>query len=181
MSDEDIIQRYLQTDENAMVGELYNRYARLVFGLSLKYLKNKEESKDLLLGVFERLLVDLKKYEIKNFKSWLYTYTKNECLMFLRKKSLNVIESDVFEANVRAYDDEVELENSAEDKLVVLEKHVSTLAYEQQQCIRMFFMENKSYQQISDETGLTFKQIKSFIQNGKRNLRIKLSGLAVNE
>jgi DNA-directed RNA polymerase specialized sigma24 family protein len=91
-----------------------------------------------------------------------------------------VIERDVFEANVKVYDEEG-ITDANEEKLVLLEKHVSTLAYEQQQCIRLFFIENKTYQQISQETGLTFKQIKSFIQNGKRNLRIKLSGLAVNE
>ncbi|HLP14314.1 MAG TPA: sigma-70 family RNA polymerase sigma factor [Flavobacteriales bacterium] len=182
MSDEDIIQRYLRTDDNTMVGELYNRYARLVFGVGLKYLKNKEESKDVLFSVFEKLLADLKKYEIKNFKAWLYTYTKNECLMQLRKTKVKTIEKDVFDVQVGGVDEEEEeVEYNKEALLQSLEGHVEGLADEQKQCIKLFYIENKSYGEISEETGLTFNQIKSFIQNGKRNLKMKLSGVKNHE
>lgn len=182
LSDEDIIQRYLRTDDNTMVGELYNRYARLVFGVGLKYLKNKEESKDVLFSVFEKLLADLKKYEIKNFKAWLYTYTKNECLMQLRKTKVKTIEKDVFDVQVGGIDEEEEeVEYNKEALLQSLEGHVEGLADEQKQCIKLFYIENKSYGEISEETGLTFNQIKSFIQNGKRNLKMKLSGVKNHE
>ncbi|HYG53590.1 MAG TPA: sigma-70 family RNA polymerase sigma factor [Flavobacteriales bacterium] len=181
LSDEDILQRYLRTDDNAMVGELYNRYARLVFGVGLKYLKNKEESKDVLFMVFEKLLVDLKKYEIKNFKAWLYTYTKNECLMQLRKSKVRTIEKDVFDMQVGETEtDKLEAEDK-EAVLLSLENHVEELAEEQKRCIKLFYIENKSYSEISSETGLTFNQIKSFIQNGKRNLKMKLSGVRNHE
>lgn len=179
MSDEDIIQRYLKTDDNAMVGELYNRYARLVFGVSLKYLKNKEESKDVLLSVFEKLLADLKKYKISNFKAWLYTYTKNECLMQLRKNKVKTIENDICDLDF--LNEEVDVAQENESTLVLLEDFVESLMDEQKRCIKLFYIENKSYTQISIETGLTFNQIKSFIQNGKRNLRMKLNPIKANE
>jgi RNA polymerase sigma factor (sigma-70 family) len=183
LSDEDIIQRYLSTDDNTMVGELYNRYARLVFGVGLKYLKNKEESKDVLFSVFEKLLRDLKKYDIKNFKAWLYTYTKNECLMQLRKTKVRTIEKDVFDVQVSGADEEAEeeIQYDKEALLLSLESHVEGLADEQKQCIKLFYIENKSYSEIEAETGLTFNQIKSFIQNGKRNLKLKLSGVKNHE
>ena len=180
LSDEDIIQRYLSSGDNTMVGELYNRYARLVFGVGLKYLKNKEESKDVLLGVFEKLLVDLKKYQINNFKAWLYTYTKNECLMQLRKNKIKTIEPDIYQIELN--NNEIEL--TAEEKenaLVMLEDYIEGLIDEQKQCIKLFYIENKSYTQISTETGLTFNQIKSFIQNGRRNLKLKLTSIRTNE
>jgi RNA polymerase sigma factor (sigma-70 family) len=180
LSDEDIIQRYLKTDDNTMVGELYNRYARLVFGVGLKYLKNKEESKDVLFAVFEKLLSDLKKYKINNFKAWLYTYTKNECLMQLRKNKIKTIESDVHEMEFDT--DETEVNDvEKESVLVLLENSVETLVEEQKQCIKLFYIENKSYTEISVATGLTFNQIKSFIQNGKRNLKMKLTAIKTNE
>jgi len=179
LTDEQLIQRYLETGDNTPVGELYNRYARLVFGLSLKYLKNKDESRDILFGIFEKLLSDLKKYEIRNFKSWLYTYTRNECLMYLRKNRINTVSADVFDLPLKIQDEEEEQEKEVE--LESLEHVVETLTEEQKVCIRMFYIENKSYNDIATETGLSFNQIKSFIQNGKRNLRIRLAAIRTHE
>lgn len=179
-SDEDLIRCYLETGDNNPVGELYNRYARLVFGVCLKYLKNKDESRDILLGVFEKLLVDLKKYEIKNFKAWLYTYTRNECLMLLRKSRIKTIEADIFDTYLGAEEEEAPMQDK-ETVLASLEQSVEELNDEQRICIRLFYIENKSYNQIADETGLNFRQIKSFIQNGKRNLRVKLSAIRSHE
>jgi len=174
MSDEAVITAYVKTGEMNLVGELYNRYAHLVFGVALKYLKNKDESKDVMIQVFEKLLVDLKKYEILNFKSWLYTYTKNACLMAMRKREIKLSEKDAFDLPVKAaeesYADDVEM------KLHQLEVEVEKLNADQKICIRLFYLENKSYTQIMSETGFTFNQIKSSIQNGKRNLKIRLSG-----
>jgi RNA polymerase sigma-70 factor (ECF subfamily) len=180
LPDEDIIQRYHESGNNAMVGELYNRYARLVFGVGLKYLKNKEESKDVMFSVFEKLLVDLKKYDIKNFKAWLYTYTKNECLMQLRKQKIKTIDPDIYDVPVKATDDEGETEE-LEVSLASLEAQIEGLVEEQKICIKKFYIENKSYNEIAEETGLTFNQIKSFIQNGKRNLKMRLTGIKDHE
>ena len=182
LTDEQLVQRYLETGDNTPVGELYNRYARLVFGLSLKYLKNKDESRDILFGIFEKLLGDLKKYEIRNFKSWLYTYTRNECLMFLRKNRIHTVSADVFDLPLGIGEEEGQEE--AADKEAALEnlgQVVESLTEEQKVCIRMFYIENKSYNDIANETGLSFNQIKSFIQNGKRNLRIKLAAIRSHE
>lgn len=181
LTDEQLVQRYLQTGDNAPVGELYNRYARLVFGLSLRYLKNKDESRDILFGIFEKLLNDLKKHEIRNFKSWLYTYTRNECLMFLRKSKIHTVQADVFDLPIGIEEDNEEEIKDREKALQYLGHVVETLTEEQKVCIRMFYIENKSYNDIASETGLNFNQIKSFIQNGKRNLRIKLAAIRTNE
>lgn len=182
LTDEQLVQRYLHTGDNTPVGELYNRYARLVFGLSLKYLKNKDESRDILFGIFEKLLSDLKKYEIRNFKSWLYTYTRNECLMFLRKNRINTVSADVFDLPLKLQEEEEQEEGMEKETVLgTLEHMVETLTEEQKVCIRMFYIENKSYNDIASETGLSFNQIKSFIQNGKRNLRIRLAAIRTHE
>jgi RNA polymerase sigma-70 factor (ECF subfamily) len=62
-----------------------------------------------------------------------------------------------------------------EQQLLLLEEALKQLGAEQRHCIELFYLGQKSYQQIMTETGLSFKQVKSFIQNGKRNLKIALA------
>ena len=179
LKDEAIIASYAKTGEVNLVGELYNRYARLVFGVCLKYLKNKEESADVMIKIFEKLLDDLKRYEIQNFKSWLYTYTKNACLMSMRKRVLTTSEKDVFEFDAKLKDESTQ--NDIEEKILLLEDEVEKLENEQKTCIKLFYIENKSYTQIMTETGFSFNQIKSCIQNGKRNLKLRMNSILSNE
>ena len=178
-NDTALIAEYVKTGDNNTVGELFNRYARLVFGVGLKYLKNKDESKDMMLNVFEKLLADLKKHEIIHFKSWLYSYTKNSCLMAMRKQKVNIIEKDVFEISKQT-EEAFDVEEK-EIKIVALENELHQLSEIQKTCIRLFFIENKSYNEISKITGLNFNHIKSCIQNGKRNLKLRLTQIGINE
>lgn len=55
-----------------------------------------------------------------------------------------------------------------------LEEAMQHLKKEQKTCIRMFYLQRKSYQSIAEETGFNLLQVKSYIQNGKRNLRLLL-------
>jgi RNA polymerase sigma-70 factor (ECF subfamily) len=52
-----------------------------------------------------------------------------------------------------------------------LEQSLIELSQEQRHCVTLFYLQKKSYQQISESTGFNYMQVKSFIQNGKRNLR----------
>ncbi len=170
LSDEELIRQYKLKNNRLILGELYNRYIHLVMGVTLKYSKNKFDAEDLCSTVFEKLPNRISSSEIKNFKSWLYVVTKNEVFMFLRKKkiSLNDIEIEI--------KDELENENYLvkESKLNRLEEMVQTLKEEQKQCIELFYLKQKSYLEIAKILSLDVKKIKSAIQNGKRNLKIKL-------
>jgi RNA polymerase sigma-70 factor (ECF subfamily) len=178
-SDNELITEYKDTKNNVFVGILYKRYSHLVLGLSLKYLKDEDEAKDAVMQIFEKLLSDLLKHQIEYFKSWLYSMSKNHCLMIIRskqsklKKEIDIqIHADSFmetESNLHP--------NKAAEKEIqytLLEKAIEELNEDQKKCIELFYLKEKSYNEIVDITGYSLNEVKSFIQNGKRNLKIKL-------
>ncbi len=179
LSDLDLIFQYKKKNDPEVLGQLYSRYVVLVYGLCLKYLDNRESSKDAAMQIFELLATELHRHEINNFKSWLYVISKNFCLMELRKqKSLRkkeerwLIHQEDFMENSGELHHLDRIENPELDD--ILNDCIEKLKEEQRWCVRMFYFGNKSYRQITDETGLDEKKVKSLLQNGKRNLKICL-------
>lgn len=171
--DATIIAAYRNSSDNMYLGILFDRYCHLVFAVAMNYLKNEEDSKDAVIHVFEKLSVDLKKYDVKNFSHWIHSVTKNYCLRQLNKKMFTVSlndESKFIPAN--NYEQDATL---TEQLLLHLEEALSTLNEEQRKCIKLFYLEEKSYKEIESLTGYQYDKVKSYIQNGKRNLRIYLS------
>lgn len=178
--DEILLQNFRRTGDTLVLGELFKRYAHLVFGVCLKYLKDADTAQDMVMQVFEKLLTDLKKHDVQNFKSWLYMVSKNECLMLLRKEkthkhvefqTFNDKEEDDVETEPMAHLDEAE---QKELQLQQLEEGIKVLNEQQKKCIELFYLQNKSYDEVSEITGYSMLQVKSYIQNGKRNLKIYL-------
>ncbi len=166
-------------NDKLFVGILYKRYAHLVLGLSIKYLKDQDEAKDAVMHIFEKLMSDLLKHEVQYFKSWLYTFSKNHCLMIIRKKQARLNKEMDLQIHASSFmETETDLHlNTHEAKEMeynFLEKALEELNEEQRTCIDLFYLKEKSYQEISNTTGFTLNEVKSFIQNGKRNLKIKL-------
>src|SRR5579871_3069027 len=85
-SDSELILLYKETGDLAVIGQLYTRYTSLVYGVCLKYLKDRDDAKDASMQVFEKLIQLLKGHEVENFKSWLYVTARNHCLMCIRSK-----------------------------------------------------------------------------------------------
>jgi len=175
MNDLDLINEIKHGKSNVALGELYKRYSHLIFGLGLKYLKNKHDAEDVLMTIFEKIESKINKSDIKNLKNWLYTVAKNECLMILRKKKYNTAE---IESTLIFKDDDSEFMLNEviekDKKLNVLESAILQLKEQQQTCIQLFYIKHKCYDEIVSETGFTLKKVKSYIQNGKRNLKIIL-------
>lgn len=175
ISDEELIQLYKSDHDKARVGILFGRYSHLVFGVCLKYLKNKDEARDSVINIFEKLFEDLKSHPVENFRAWLHTVTRNYCLMQLRKANRPGTESDVDELSWKLKEEHSEEPVVKEEQLQHMEKAMEKLADEQRKCIDLFYLQEKCYQEVADITGYTLKQVKSYIQNGKRNLKILLS------
>ena len=169
-TDEELIATFKKSNRSDIIGELYTRYAHLVLGAAMKYLKNKVEAEDITMVIFEKLPKRLINSDIKLFKGWLYTVTRNEVYMFFRKKGINQVELKE-ETFVK---EELDLDLELEGKLNVLIDEVEQLKDPQKSCILLFYIERKSYLEISALLKLEVKKIKSAIQNGKRNLKIKL-------
>jgi RNA polymerase sigma factor (sigma-70 family) len=177
--DEVLIAQYKTSGDLAVVGQLFKRYAHLVYGVSMKYLKNEALAEDLSMQVFEKLITSLKEHEVNNFRPWLHMVTRNECLMLLRKDKQTTVtplepsrtegEDEVMEFAAEDHLDDVTWK---EEQLELLEEAIRELNEEQKMCIELFYLQKKSYQEVAEATGYDLKQVKSYIQNGKRNLRI---------
>ena len=179
-SDAELIVKYRNSGDSAYIGELFQRYTHLVFGVCMKYLKDMEGSRDAVMEVFEKIMSELKRHEVENFKPWLYFVAKNHCLMKLRKESSMHSHKDGYN---KFFTDFVESEDAAhlmngkaEEEQVhdFLRSGIENLREEQKHCIVLFYFENKSYEEIAGSTGYSLMQVKSFLQNGKRNLKIHL-------
>ena len=180
-SDLELIERYRNSHETQYIGILFNRYCHLVFGVCMKYLKNPDEAQDFTMQVFEQLIDKLKKHRVDSFPGWLHQVTRNHCLMHLRKvKSINHKAKDVqlmYEGDMETQDWEHldDGSNGLESKVGRLRDGIAQLSDVQRTCIEMFYLDRKCYKEVAEETGYDLKKVKSYIQNGKRNLHIYLT------
>ena len=174
ISDNDLLDSYYKSDDQQWIGILLDRYTMLLLGVCMKYLKNEEEAKDAVQQIFLKVLTEVSKYKIDYFKSWLYMVAKNHCLMKLRGQQGKYIKELNEEALIEHYEtDKTEL-LANEKTYSLLEQSIEELSEEQKQCVTLFYLKKKSYQQITETTGFSLMQVKSYIQNGKRNLRMLL-------
>lgn len=167
-----LIADYKNSGNLEVLATLYNRYMHLVFGVCLNYLKDEELGKDAVMQIFEELVVKLRIHEVQNFKSWLHVLTRNHCLMALRKTSKNntVSIDDAFVENTEFV--HLDVDDAKEQKLTLMEKCMETLPEEQRKSVDLFYLQEKCYKEVADITGYDLLKVKSYIQNGKRNLKI---------
>lgn len=175
--DLELVHRYQETGDLAPIGELFQRYTEMVYLVCRKYLPDEEASKDATMQVFEQLIETLQKHQITHFKSWLHVTTKNYCLMQLRaQKSKPTVSLDAepilsvqFSYNLHHGNGDTE---SREQEWQLLEKAMAELAPEQRFCMELFYLQEKSYGQIAEQTGYDLNKVRSYIQNGRRNMKI---------
>lgn len=176
-SDEELLEKFQNSGSLDVLGDLYSRYMHLVYGVSLKYLGNRDDAQDAVINIFEKLITDLPRHEVQNFKSWLYVLTKNYCLMEFRsrKSTDNRLEGLKIEQEFMESGDEMHPldreDSSIED---ALKECIEQLKVEQKQCIDLFYYQKLCYQEIAEKLKMEEKKVKSYLQNGKRNLKICL-------
>lgn len=180
-SDEELVKLYQQGGDMEVLAKLYQRYTGLVFGVCLKYLKQEADSQDAVMQIFEKLIESLKKHEVTNFKSWLHVLTKNHCLMWLRSQKnrhMNDIQEINLEKNMEfTYEMHHDNSNTIEQDINKLKIAINALPDGQKQCVEQFYLEQKCYKDIVESTGFDLKKVKSYIQNGRRNLKIHMEKL----
>lgn len=165
-----LVADFKQSGNLQVLGSLYGKYMDLIYAVCLKYLKNTEDAKDAVGNIFEELIVKLPKYEVANFRPWLHTLAKNHCLMKLRA-SKNIT-TDLTE-NLMYFDETLHPEDvvTKEKQLSRMEECLETLPEGQKAAVKLFYLQEKCYKEIADETGLEMGMVRSQIQNGRRNLK----------
>ncbi|MEO7983406.1 MAG: sigma-70 family RNA polymerase sigma factor [Bacteroidota bacterium] len=172
LADKELVALYKESGDMAVLGELYQRYMELVYGVCLKYYKEPETAKDSVMQIFEELVSKLKKHDVDNFKGWLHQVAKNHCLMQLRTpKNMKTVE---FKTELVQLEENVHLNGvfEKEENFNKMEYCLGTLAAEQREAIKLFYLEGKCYNEIVEQTGQEWNQVRSLIQNGRRNLKI---------
>ncbi len=177
-SDEDLLSKFSNSGDLEILGELYSRYMHLVYGVCLKYLKSRDESMDAVMQIFEKLIIEIPKQRIDNFRSWLHVVTKNYCLMQLRsEKSRTEKFHEWMNDPVIFMENEPvlhPLDEKAPETDMMLMDCIEKLKDEQKECVKRFYFENSSYSEIAKEMNTNEKKVKSCLQNAKRNLKICL-------
>jgi RNA polymerase sigma factor (sigma-70 family) len=179
-SDHELLQQYRKAGNIDILGELYQRYMELVYGVCLKYMKDPEDAKDCVINIFEELVTKLKKHEVDNFKPWLYQLAKNHCLMKLRSKKGNPVTIDI---DVVHLSEKIHLDSVMEKELQLtsMESCIEQLPPDQKQAIQLFYLEGKCYKEISETILADINKVRSFIQNGRRNLKICMEKQALQK
>ena len=171
-SDADLVARYKESNDQETLGELFQRYMDLVYGVCLKYLKQPENAQDSVIAIFEELTTKLHKHGVDNFKGWLYTLAKNHCLMRLRSEKKQATVN--FDVELMQSEENLHLngELEKEENFTKMEYCLGELPAEQKQVIELFYLQGKCYNEITELTGLEWNKVRSYIQNGRRNLKI---------
>lgn len=172
LTDDDLVRTYAANGDLYVLADLYQRYMELVYGVCLKYLRDEENAKDAVLNIYEELVIKLRKYPVQNFKPWLYQLAKNHCLMKLRHD--NKFSKAAIDVSLMQNDESVHL-----NEVMEKEEHLNQMHYclqqllpEQKLVVELFYLDNKCYNEITIITGIEWKHVRSFIQNGRRNLKI---------
>jgi RNA polymerase sigma factor (sigma-70 family) len=178
----DYLAAYRATGDLAILGELYEQHMDLVYAVCFNYLRDEDEAKDAVMNLFEQLVTDLKKHEVQQFGPWLHSVARNYCLMQLRKNQSHPKTTLVTGTGVDLDDDPImhlpdeESDMSElEDDLSSMEACLQTLPHEQKTCLTLFYLERKTYTEVAELTGYELKQVKSYLQNGRRKLKICMS------
>ena len=176
--DEKLLDDFRESGDLEILGLLYQRYMHLVYGVCLRYFKDREKAQDGVMQIFEKLIVEIPGHQIQKFKSWLYVLTKNFCLMEIRSEKTRGLKMDrlraeqEFSVESREELHPIDEEGAEQDK--VLRDCIENLKQEQKECIQLFFFESKSYREICVILAMDEKKVKSYLQNAKRNLKICL-------
>ncbi len=178
-SDEELLTAYKKRPSPSVLTTLFHRHSHKLFGLCLSYLKNDQDAEDVVMETFESLHDKIMAYEIDNFESWLFFVTRNYCLKVLKRKARKRTEGldEITEENFVESPPEKAL-SIEERRMEVLSDAIDQLNPPQRRCIILFYLENRSYQQVSELAGFELNEVKSHIQNGKRNLRNLINKLA---
>lgn len=172
VTDAELLQNFYADHDNKWLGILLPRYTLLLLGVCMKYLKDEEEARDGVQQIFLKVINELRKYKVDYFKSWIYMIAKNHCLMKLRDRKNKIVELN--EEIAVTFNFETDKKGLVEkDRLLQkMEAAINKLNPDQQQCVKLFYLEKKSYSEVAEITGFTMMQVKSYLQNGKRNLKL---------
>ena len=176
LSDEELVSQFKRDGNKNVFAELFKKHVKVVYGTCLFYLQDKDDAQDATMQLFEKLMIEVKNRDISNFKGWLSFVVRNFCISIIRKNKTNqknIKSYYEFEYEAPNVETEEKINSVDDDQLIaMMTESLFQLKEKQRICIDLFYLKNKSYQDIANETSFSINEIKSYIQNGKRNLKL---------
>jgi RNA polymerase sigma-70 factor (ECF subfamily) len=176
--DEELLKGFREDGDIEILGRLYEKHMHLVYGVCLKYLEDREAAKDEVMNIFEKLVTAVPEQEINNFRTWLYVVTKNHCLMLLRSRKSEAAHRELMLDDPTFFMENFwemhPMDNDEGMDMKRLAECIEKLIDNQKQCIQLFYYEGYGYKEICEKLSMNENKVKSYIQNGKRNLRLCL-------
>lgn len=171
VTETELLTRYRETKKPHDLLPLYQQYAGLIYGWCLRYLGTPERAEDAGAEIFPILLTKAAEHEVTNFSSWLQTLVRNHCLMQLRREKRDPLQlsgGSLMQMEGLRHQGKVEEHTDTRP----LYRCLKQLRDEQRQCIRLFYLQTgESYRSIAERLNLSVGQVRSHIQNGRRNLK----------
>jgi RNA polymerase sigma factor (sigma-70 family) len=179
-TDIELLERYKATRDAVHLGALFERYTHLALGVGLRYLRNREDAEDAVMEVYERLVKALLVHDVSNFKSWLHSVVANQCRMVLRRRRSRPVAVEASEELLDAVlaSASAPREDEQDSLIDALPAALARLDEGQRRCLELFYLDGLSYAEVAGRTGYASNEVKSHIQNGKRNLRKLLAAEA---
>ena len=172
-SDEELLQAYQSLEDHDSLAVLFMRYSSQVLGLCMQYLKNSADAEDAVMDIYSHIQKPLCHQKVQHFKAWIMQVSRNHCLQILRKNK-GKYSVDIMELNHMESTDDLHQVYIEDRWLDIMEEELERLSEEQQICLRMMYLEGYSYKEIAAVKGYDLKKVKSYIQNGKRNLTLSV-------
>jgi RNA polymerase sigma factor (sigma-70 family) len=86
LADEELVMRYLESQDDFLFSILYDRYAQKIYAKCMTMLRNLEAAQDSTHDIFIKVLLNLARYNGRaKFSTWLYSITYNHCIDLIRK------------------------------------------------------------------------------------------------
>lgn len=180
LSDDALLARYVAGGDTRYLGMLYERYMPMVYGVCLKILRDPGKAEDAVMAIYEELTRKAKEHQVESFRGWLYVLARNHCLMEWRKNQRRPTDLHAPEDMTRYDAVEAAFEVELPAGPTPLEKCLGELPEQQRRSVELFYFGEKSYKEIAGLLPEEIGKVRSFIQNGRRNLRLCLEKQGVS-
>ncbi len=171
------IQR-IQKGDTACFACLLDKYSRPVHSLILKVVQNREDAEELAQDVFMKVFRNLGKFKGESsFSTWIYRIAYNTAISATRKKKYEFLAVEETQLT-NISEEEVELAMgrcSSSGQIERLEKALLLLPPDERAIILLFHIEQKTIEDITTITGLSYSNVKTRLHRIRKKLFVLLN------
>ncbi|RKN81914.1 RNA polymerase sigma factor [Ulvibacterium marinum] len=173
LSDEELVHKIVQVNDPLLFGHLYDRYAQRIYNKCYGFSKSKDEAEDLTQDVFLKLYLKLDTFKGKSkFSTWLYAFTYNFCVNYVRRKNLKKMDHPL--DNIGDPDFmplfEVSEEQLMQVKATRLKKALELITAEDKSLLLLKYQDDVSVKELGILLGVTEGAIKMRLKRARQKV-----------